>query len=337
MPPRQAATSQTEPYEETVLAQRELRAQGCDFVMVISHLGVDDTYPYPTTQLAKDVPNLDLIADGHSHHPLPEGIRVGNVLVTQPADRLGSFVRIDAVQDDQGVRTISCRLITLEWCRSHLEPDAEVQKILDEESSKVSKATTVYCQTPVLLDGGRPQIRQKETHQGDIVCDALLYVSDADIAICGGGAIRAGIPQGPISNFDVASVFANGGDLGLFRCTGNWILRQMENSLASYPTQTPSFLQIGGLWLTFSPQAEPGSRIRSAKLTDGTSLEPDQTYLVAKEVGMMGPHSHGHQQDAPGCTKLKDLGTLAEAFTGYLESGRAVFYEAPAGRIQPTP
>lgn len=331
MPPgMQSDTYLTDPYEEAAEAEKQLRAEGCDLVMVVCHLGVDDTYQYPSTVLAQRVPELDLIADGHSHHPLPDGIVVGNTFITQPADRLGSFVHITVTMDDDGKLEKSCRLIAMDSCKARLEPEPRVQAIIDAEQEKIKSSAVVLGHTSFLLDGGRPQIRSRETNLGDIVCDAFAFAAGTDIAICGGGNIRASIDPGDITTFDVKSVFANSSKVSLGRCTGSWILEKMEMGLKSYPVQSPGFAHVSGLKLVFDPNAEPGRRIVSAELESGEKIDKDKQYLVAGTLMMPTREDAG----IGGCEMLGELCSDREAFEKYLKSGQAVFYEKPQGRIK---
>jgi len=85
---------------------RELRAQGAELVVCLSHLGYR-TLPAtaglvtPDPELAMQVEGeVDLIVGAHSHDLLPEGERIGSVMVTQAgvfAEHLG---RIDIVDGD---------------------------------------------------------------------------------------------------------------------------------------------------------------------------------------------------------------------------------------------
>ena len=328
----EADTVLTDPYEEAAEAEKLLRAEGCDFVMVVCHLGVDDTYHFPSPELARRVPGIDLIADGHSHHPLPDGMIVGSTLITQPADRMASFVHITVSADDNGSLEKSCRLIPIGQCKDELEPDPDVLAILQREQAKIDESTVTLGHTPYLLDGGRPQIRCRETNLGDIVCDAFAYAAGVQIAFCGGGNIRASIDPGDITTFDVSSVFANSSRISLGHCTGSWILKKMETGLESYPVQSPGFTHVSGLNILFDPNAEPGSRIVSAKLETGEPLEKDRLYQVAGTLAIGGP---GHEiSDVEGCVMQQELCSDVEAFSKYLQSGQARLYENPLGRIK---
>ena len=60
----------------------ELKAQGCDLIICVSHLGIDENMVNDYT-VAKEVPGIDLIIGGHSHTELKEPVLVGDTRVYQ--------------------------------------------------------------------------------------------------------------------------------------------------------------------------------------------------------------------------------------------------------------
>lgn len=57
---------------------RELKAQGCDLVICLSHLGYD-TEDYSDVLLAYNTKNVDLIVGGHTHTKLDKVVSVSNL------------------------------------------------------------------------------------------------------------------------------------------------------------------------------------------------------------------------------------------------------------------
>src|ERR671928_2071090 len=72
--------------EEAPLVRRlaaELRERGADYVLLLSHLGLDDD-----RRLAPEIADaVDAILGAHSHDVLPHGERIGGVLVAQAGER----------------------------------------------------------------------------------------------------------------------------------------------------------------------------------------------------------------------------------------------------------
>lgn len=68
-------------FEDPVAAARRLAAElrpQCEYLICLSHAGLNTDQ-----QIAAEVRELDLIVGGHSHTPLPEGIRARGCLIVQ--------------------------------------------------------------------------------------------------------------------------------------------------------------------------------------------------------------------------------------------------------------
>ena len=73
---------------------------------------------------------------------------------------------------------------------------AQQQKIISEKIGK----------TPVVLEASREKVRTSETNLGNLITDAMLEKSEADIAITSGGSIRSSIGIGNITIEDIINI-----------------------------------------------------------------------------------------------------------------------------------
>ncbi len=71
-----------------------LRQAGADVVVVLSHIGVKKD-----RELARAVPELDVIIGGHSHTALPHGEEIRGVLIAQTGQYADNLGRIDICLD----------------------------------------------------------------------------------------------------------------------------------------------------------------------------------------------------------------------------------------------
>lgn len=55
----------------------------------------------------------------------------------------------------------------------------------------------VVGETTVVLDGERATARMKESNLANLISDALIDFTGADIALQNGGGVRASIDEGP--------------------------------------------------------------------------------------------------------------------------------------------
>lgn len=90
---------------------RELRAQGAELVVCLSHLGYEteiESYWSPLDpELAAQVQgDVDVIIGAHTHHLLPDGERVGSVTIAQAESHARYLGRIDVIDGEISVSVI---------------------------------------------------------------------------------------------------------------------------------------------------------------------------------------------------------------------------------------
>jgi 2',3'-cyclic-nucleotide 2'-phosphodiesterase (5'-nucleotidase family) len=173
--------------EEAPLVRRhaaELRERGADYVLLLSHLGlVDDR------RLAPEVADaVDAILGAHSHDTLPEGERVGGLLVTQAGDRGRYLGRLELGPDG---------------AREELLPVGEQVPL---HPAVLAAVETIEPEVEELLGevlGELPEPVDPETGArwfGDLLLERL----DADVAIVfPGQAFTEGLPAGLITRGDL--------------------------------------------------------------------------------------------------------------------------------------
>lgn len=61
-----------DPAVEAKPVVEELKKQKVDAIIAVTHLGIDESSTDTSIKLAKEVPGIDLIVDGHSHSTLVE-------------------------------------------------------------------------------------------------------------------------------------------------------------------------------------------------------------------------------------------------------------------------
>ena len=65
----------------------ELKAQNCDLIVCLSHLGVDTSSKDNDYEIARQVPEIDVIVGGHSHEELNPPVVVGNTRICQMTNK----------------------------------------------------------------------------------------------------------------------------------------------------------------------------------------------------------------------------------------------------------
>ncbi|MBC7142167.1 MAG: thiosulfohydrolase SoxB, partial [Rhodobacteraceae bacterium] len=105
---------------------QEVRDNGADLVVVLSHNGFD-----VDRKMAGNVPGIDVILTGHTHDALPEPVMVGQTLLIASGSN-GKFIsRVDL--DVQNGRMMGFKHKLIPIFSDVIEPDAEVAALIDAE------------------------------------------------------------------------------------------------------------------------------------------------------------------------------------------------------------
>ena len=320
----------TDSFAAAAACVEKLKAADVDVIIGLTHLGVGTEHAQDGAEaLAAAVPGIDIIIDGHSHTELPEGIRVGDTLIVQTGEHFHNIGRIDLqLNADGSIASAEASLIPAEEFMA-LEPDAATQSIADSWLEKVNAYTSeVLCEAPYRLNADRPDIRCKETNLGNLVADALVSRTGADMALVPGFFIRKSVEAGDFTRGDVLNVLANGGDFIVYRATGEYIRDLMEQCLSAVPQESggpTGFRHVSGIAIEFDSSKDAGERIVSITLDNGDPLDPDAEYTFASGTAI-----------ALEDERIEQIGAgddLQSYMMEYLASGDAVITEGPVGRL----
>ncbi len=275
-----------DPYESGKYMAEFLRPH-VDLVVCLSHLGLDGGSEFTSEGLAQAAPGIDVILDGHSHTVLEEGMLVGDTLIIQAGEHGRSIDRVDitfaagaAATDRLSIVSKTGKLITYEDMLA-VEPDAGVLEIGTQIDTVIGEVSSeIIGRTEVDLDGERETNRKQETNLGNLITQAMLTATGADVAITNGGGIRASIPAGDITLGQVITTFPFGNYVVTIESTGQDLIDAMENGLTDYPELKGAFPQIAGMRVVFDPAQAAGSRVTELTI-DGAPVDPAGTYLLA--------------------------------------------------------
>ena len=76
-----------DPVETARKMVAELKAQNCDLIICISHVGVNKNVKDNDYEIARQVPEIDVIIGGHSHEEINPPAVVGNTRICQMTNR----------------------------------------------------------------------------------------------------------------------------------------------------------------------------------------------------------------------------------------------------------
>ncbi len=288
----------------------KLNAEGCDYIIALSHLGDSaESAPNRSVDLLDHVTGIDLMVDGHSHTTLPEGdTSHGDTLRVSTGEYLNNIgvVVYDAASDTGTARLLSSTTEGDQTVLDYTGSDPDVLAAIEAVNAEVEQELgKVFAKTEVLLNGERdPGVRTEETNLGDFAADAILWSArqalgedKVDLALTNGGGIRAAIPVGDISMKTMKTVFPFGNEVATVTVTGAELLEALEAATFCTPTAVGAFPQVSGVQFTidttvpyengemypnstYYAPAKPGSRIKNVTV-NGQPLDLNAEYVVA--------------------------------------------------------
>jgi 2',3'-cyclic-nucleotide 2'-phosphodiesterase (5'-nucleotidase family) len=251
-----------------------------DVIIALSHLGLDEASTYTSKLVAEKVKGIDIIVDGHSHSVLNEGLKVGDSYIVQTGEYGANLGIVDVTVENGEIASVKASLFSAESAQE-LNDDSEVAKVLEEINAEQEVITSVVIgKTAVELDGVREHVRAGETNLGNLITNAILEATEADVVITNGGGIRASIDVGDITKGEVITVLPFGNYVVVKTVKGSDILAALEHGVSQYPAPNGGFPHVAGIRFAFDPSKEAGSRITKAEIK-GEALVPDKEYALA--------------------------------------------------------
>jgi S-sulfosulfanyl-L-cysteine sulfohydrolase len=255
------------------------RDEGAEVVVLLSHNGFD-----VDRKLASRVEGIDVVLTAHTHDALPEPVLVGDTLVIASGSH-GKFVsRLDLDVRDGGVQGWGYRLIPIfsEVIGSDDEMAAAIAAVRDPHEATLGE---VVGQTDTLL-------YRRGNFNGtmdDLLCDAMLEVRDAEIALSPGFRWGAAVLPGEILAEDIYNATA----MTYPQCyrmtmTGEQlhvVLEDVAENLFNpdpYYQQGGDMVRVGGLAYAIDVSERQGRRITDmVHLASGEPIEPTREYVVS--------------------------------------------------------
>lgn len=327
-------------------AVAELSEANVNKIVVLTHIGIlaDEAI---LTQLS----GVDVVVGGHSHtllsntysaaereYPIVAETETGEpILYVQAGSNNLYLGRLNVEFDAVGLLTSWGGDVIL--LSRFITPDAEMQALVEELAVPVEELrnTTINATAEDLLTGDRRVCRVEECELGNLITDAMIAETGAQIALMNGGGIRADIEAGDITVGEVLTVLPFGNLISTFEMTGADVTAALENGVSRITVDGGAvardgaagrFPQVGGLRYSFDPNLESGSRIVSVEVRDAdgnyVAIDPAATYTVVSN-DFLRRGGDGYEVLATNAIDPYDFGRpLDEVFAEYLTANSPI-------------
>ena len=320
----------TSPIDAAKEQVKELEDKGADIIVALSHIGTDESSETTSYDVINAVDGIDVYVDGHSHTTFDEGKKVNDTLLVSTGEYLSNLGKVELeLNDENEVVKATASLISKKQALS-VTPDKKVTEKIEEISSNQEEVLSEVIGTNAIeLDGKRESVRVKETNLGNLITDAMLNETNADLAITNGGGIRASISKGDITKGDVVSVLPFGNYIVTKKLTGAQIKEVLEFGVRSYGESLGGFPHVAGIKFVVDPSRAVGDRIISLTI-NGQKLDMNKTYTVAtNDFTAVGGDDYPCFGDIP---ILNEYSSLEESVTNFIKTLGTVSY-TKQGRI----
>ena len=282
-----------------------LRNQGCNIVIALTHS--KELY-----SLAEKAGGVDLWLAGHEYL---DGFKELNdkdgkkTYVIESDHYLNSVNLIDITGNiNNGGIKITVDKKELKNCGKKAEV-TEVLKSIEEQYEAI--IDTKVCESPVDLNGENKDIRKTQQNMGNVITDAYLWETGADIAFENAGGICASIKSGDVTYGDIISVSPFGDYVVTKEIIGEDIKEIMEISIdiqlrcteayksgdeSAVPQESGDSLQFSGMTVTFNPDKPKGERVLCIAI-GGEPIDEKATYTVATNNYVAGMYLYPQLAD----------------------------------------
>ena len=236
-----------------------LSKRGIDLFVVVSHMGIDSD-----RDLAKAVPEVDLIVGGHSHTYMREAQEVNGVWIVQSNDH-GRYVGVTKFHVDKGEIT-SLNMDYVETKVSGIKPSQDVAAIVMKYEAKLAEEMDKVIgklETPWSPRG-------PESNLGNWIADAFREKTGSDIAMMNPGGIRKGLNAGDILVRDIWEISPFGNTLVTFEWTGQELIEALDHMAKVGRT-----MQVSGIDMMLERNVGLVEAI-----VDGKEIDVDKIYKI---------------------------------------------------------
>jgi len=288
----------------------ELTAEGCDLIVVLGHLGVDDeSIGNRSLDVIANTTGIDLFIDAHSHVQLNEEVEQKH---DEGAEEVPTTLLVSTGSYGEAIgevvfdgESLSASLYYAQETEvSATYGDADVSETVGAINDEIEEQlSATFATTEVLLNGERsPGVRTEETNLGDFATDAMLwqanqaYSEPVVAAFNNGGGIRASIQIGDVTMKDMKTVFPFGNTLQIMTLKGSELLELFEASSYCTPEPLGGFMQVSGIVMTidttvpyengdqypdstYYAPANPGARV-TIESVGGEPFDLDADYVI---------------------------------------------------------
>lgn len=272
-------------YQLVQQAVDEARAEGADYVVLLSHVGeTPQSMGFSSHRLVNNTRGIDVVLDGHSHE-IFENAKATNldgkeIIVTQTGTQFANVGKLLITPDGRFIT----KLIKSSDIPYENKAITAVTDSIHQMVKAVTSTVVAHSDYTLVVSDENNQwiVRGQETNAGDLVADAYRHALKADIGFENGGGIRNDIHAGDITYGDIIGMLPYDNTLRRIAVTGQQLKEMLTRCTALVPVLDGNFPQCSGLRFKIHSKSHTVSDIEILK-DDGSyaPIEMNHQYSVA--------------------------------------------------------
>lgn len=266
----------------------ELKAKGCDLVILLSHVGYRKEDEQADRYIARQSKDIDLIIGGHTHTNIENGVIVPNaegrpVMITQTGGKMMPIGRIQ-VEMEKSKRDKRCRWQVKRIFCDKLHSDIydlthygwAVEDLIQPYKDQLDgRMSAVLGYAPETMDRSKPQ-----GVLGNFTADALaeagsrVHGVQVDLGLMNYGGLRAPIARGNITLGDLYRTYPFENSLTLCELKGEHMQLLIEKMAGKKLECLSSNAEV-------HLRTENDKTVATKILIGGKPIDPDRYYWIA--------------------------------------------------------
>lgn len=278
--------------QTAALMIEKLKAEGCNIIILLSHLGV-----LFDQQIAENVPGIDVIVGGHDHIALKKPIEVNN-----RANEKTYIVQADAFYKYLGVMKLELKNNKAKLVKYELIPLDETvpeEPLIKDQIDQLISGVELTTGMPFFYQAigyatenfdEVAEIHGKgkwNTAVGSLVAEAYRAATGTEIGLTTGGSTAQMLFKGPITPVDVFRMIGYGFNtvnglgyrIATFKITGAELWKGLETCVSQVEQNDELLAQVSGMTYDFNINKPVGERLINVEI-GGKPIDPLATYTV---------------------------------------------------------
>ncbi len=299
----------------------KLRADGADLVVAVTHTSFEDDMALLRSGEA------DVILSGHDHDLITYWN--GKVILVESASDADFVTPVDlfiekSVADGKTAVVFHPNVRPIDTV--NVEPDAGMMAAIKSYQAQIDQELNVAIgTTETAFDTKRGALRTGENAFGDLVCDAMMAATSAQLCLINSGGIRGNrdYPAGTVlTRKTVLEELPFGNRTVVVEVSGAALRDALEQGLGS----EGGFPQIGGMRVAADLTRPAGGRVQSVTIA-GQPLDDAARYTLATNDYLL--------RGGNGYDMLKRGKVLVDDLAGQYVAGQVIGYIARQKPLKP--